>query len=118
MNILYIRTDSKYNYYKNKLSLLQQKNKNNHKKTNEFVGYNDIIHIASKYNGEIKEFKNKNKNINAVISVPSNANSIEKFLDELKEEKTLNRINSISLDNQNFDLNSSIMEVDAEFTSK
>lgn len=118
VNILYIRTESKYNYYKNKLSLLQQNNKNNIKNTNESVGYNDIIHLASKYNGEIKEFKNKNKNINAIISVPSNNNSLEKFLDEIKEEKTLKRISSISVDNKNFDLDSAMVDIDAEFTSK
>lgn len=117
VNILYIRTESKYNYYKNKLSLLQQQNKNNIKNTNESVGYNDIIHLAGKYNGEIKEFKNKNKNINAIISVPTN-NFMEKFLDEIKEEKTLKKISSISVDNKNFDLDSAMLDIDAEFTSK
>ena len=118
VNILYIRADSKYNDYKNKLSLLQQKNKNSYKNTNKFIEYNNIIHIANKYNGEISEFKNRNKNINAVISMPANKDSIEKSLDELKGEKTLNRINSISIDNKNFNLDNSKIEIDAEFMSK
>lgn len=117
VNILYMRTDLKYNQYKNKLSLLQQKNKNNRKNINTSIKYNNIIHIVSKYNGEIKEFKNVNKNINAVIRMNVNVNSIQKFLDELKEEKALYRINSITLDNKNYNLDSFIIEINAEFVS-
>lgn len=71
----------------------------------------------SKYNGEIKEFKNTNKNINAVISMNVNINSIQKFLDELKEEKALHKINSITLDNKNYNLDNFIIEINAEFAS-
>ncbi|AGK97683.1 hypothetical protein [Clostridium pasteurianum] len=117
VNILYMRTDLKYNEYKNKLSLLQQKNKNNHKNTNTSTRYNNIIHIVSKYDGEIKEFKNTNKNINAIININVNGNYIQKFLDELKEEKALYRINSITLDNKNYNLDNSIIEINAEFVS-
>lgn len=112
-----MRTNLKYNQYKNKLSLLQQKNRSNHKNTNISIRYTNIIHIVSKYNGEIKEFKNTNKNINAVISMNVNVNSIQKFLDELKEEKALHRINSITLDNKNYNLDNFIIEINAEFAS-
>lgn len=115
VTILYIRADYKYNYYKGQLSLLQ---KNNKKVDNKVTRYNDIIHISNKYNGEIKEFKNKNKNINASIVIYENKNNVDKVLDKFKKDKTLNKINTVSLNNENLDSDNYEIQINVDFINE
>ncbi|OMH22512.1 hypothetical protein AC231_02280 [Clostridium pasteurianum] len=88
LNMLYAKINLQYTNNKEQLNLLNRTAKNN-KDIGKNIYYNNIIHIANKYNGEIKEFKSKNNNINTIISISVNENSINEILDKLKQEKTI-----------------------------
>lgn len=114
--MLYIQWNFKYNNYSKQLTLLQKTNK---KADNKVIRYNDIIHLSNKYNGEIRELKNKNKNINASIIIYENKNNINRILDDLNGERTLNKINSISLNNNSLDSAENYeIDIDADFVSE
>ncbi|MDF2504042.1 hypothetical protein [Clostridium sp.] len=115
INMLYVQWNFKYNNYSKQLTLLQKTNK---KADNKVIRYNDIIHLSNKYNGEIKELKNKNKNINASMIIYENKNNINRILDDLKGERTLNKINSISLNNNSLDSENYEIDIDANFVSE
>lgn len=115
INMLYIQWNFKYNNYSKKLTFLQKTNK---KPDNKVIRYNDIIHLSNKYNGKIRELKNKNKNINATMLIYGNKDDLDKILDELKKEKILNKINFISLNNKNVDSENYEIEINADFINE
>ena len=73
------------------------------KQVNKTYVYSQIIHLANKYNGQIKEFKINEKNskfINAVIKIQNSKSSIEDFFNEIRNNENINKINSISINNE------------------
>lgn len=117
MNRIYTNVNSEYYNCKNKLFSLKEKDKNNNKNINEYLEYNNIIHISNKYSGEIKEFNRKNKNVIASMSIAVNKESMENILDDLKKEQNIKNINSIALEKKNNDLNEFTMIFNAEFAN-
>lgn len=117
LNILYAKITSQYDDNKKQLIILQKAIKNNHKDNHKNIYYNNIIHTANKYNGEIKEFRGKNENINAVITMPVTGNSVNGILEKLQEEESINRINSISLESKRTEIGVYTILLNADFSN-
>jgi len=116
LNMLYAKINLQYTNNKEQLNLLNRTAKNN-KDIGKNIYYNNIIHIANKYNGEIKEFKSKNNNINTIISISVNENSINEILDKLKQEKTIKKLNSLALEKKGIGSEDYIILLNADFLS-
>ncbi|AJA47958.1 hypothetical protein CPAST_c18880 [Clostridium pasteurianum DSM 525 = ATCC 6013] len=114
LNMLYAKINLQYTNNKEQLNLLNRTAKNN-KDIGKNIYYNNIIHIANKYNGEIKEFKSKNNNINTIISISVNENSINEILDKLKQEKTIKKLNSLALEKKGIGSEDYIILLNADF---
>lgn len=117
LNILHTKITSKYNDNKKQLILLKETMKNNHKDTNKNIYYNNVIHTVNKYNGEIKEFKSKNKNISVVITIAVKRDLVNDILEKLKSEKAISRINSIAFQSENTGKEGYTIVLDADFSN-
>lgn len=99
----------KVNNYNSKTIIVEAKHNQNKLK------YSDVIRLVNSYNGHINEFKINNGSLNVNLRLEGEKEKIEKFLEEIKINCNLCKINSISLEKKNMDELHCELIIDIEF---